>query len=59
MQYKASALIEILRDALRRVEEDSRLCADDPAVIELKNSIVRGIAALELLVAECDHPRAA
>jgi hypothetical protein len=59
MQAKASALIEILRDALRRVEEDSKLRADDPAVLELKDSILRGIAGLELLIAECDHRQAA
>jgi hypothetical protein len=49
MQAKASVLIQILCDALDRVEEDSKLHADDPGVRELKSSILRGIAELELL----------
>ena len=59
MRAKASILINTLRDALYQVEQDSKLCPDDPAVLELKNSILRGIAELELVVANCDHSQAA
>jgi hypothetical protein len=59
MQAKASVLIQILCDALYRVEEDSKLYADDPAVSELKNSILRGIAELELLRTGSDQVLAA
>ena len=59
MQAKASVLIQILCDALYQVEEDSKLCADDPAVRELKISILRGIAELELLRTGTDHVQAA
>ena len=59
MQAKASKLIEILADALRRVEEDSRRCPDDPEVRKLKTAILRGIAELELLRSAYDHSDAA
>jgi hypothetical protein len=59
MLATASTLIEILRDALHRVEEDSKLCANDAAVLELKNSIVEGIVEVQHLMASSDHPQAA
>ena len=59
MQANASTLIEILRDALHRVEEDSKLCADDPAVLELRNSIIRGIVELQRAQASSDPAQAA
>jgi hypothetical protein len=49
MQDKASALIAILQDALHRVDEDSKLHADDPAALELRNAIIRGIVELQRL----------
>jgi hypothetical protein len=59
MQAKASVLIEILQDALHRVDEDSKLCADDPAVLELRNAIIRGIVELQRLQAISDNREAA
>jgi hypothetical protein len=61
MQAKASALIAILQDALHRVDEDSKLHADDPAVLELRNSIIRGIVELQRVQSssDSDHSQAA
>jgi hypothetical protein len=59
MQAKATKLIEILADALRRVEEDSKHCPDDPAVLRLKVAILRGIAELDLVRSAYDQSHAA
>jgi hypothetical protein len=59
MQPQASVLIEILRDALHRVEEDSKFHADDPEVLDLKASILRGIAELDFVSSSYDHLQAA
>jgi len=59
MQAKASVLIAILQDALHRVDEDCKLCADDPAVLELRNSIIRGIVELQRLQASSGNREAA
>jgi hypothetical protein len=59
MQAKASVLIGTLRDALDQVEEDSKHYPNDPAVVDLKNSILRGIAELELVIAINNHSQAA
>ncbi len=41
-------LVELLRSTLRHLEEAEHLCPDDPALQEVKSSILRSIAELEL-----------
>jgi hypothetical protein len=41
-------LLELLRSTLERVEAKQRLAPEDPALIDLKRSIVLMIAELEL-----------
>jgi hypothetical protein len=42
------SLIEILRATVRRIEQTADLAQDDPAVLELKRSLARIIAELEI-----------
>jgi hypothetical protein len=46
---RALDLIDLLEEALKRVESVEALSPDDPALLELKRSIVRTIAELEIL----------
>ena len=58
------SLIEILRSTAEKVELNSDLAPDDPAVIEFKRSIMLSIAELEInastapneLVSQTDKP---
>jgi hypothetical protein len=52
---RAPKLIDLVRTALRRVEESS---PDDTAVRELKSSVVRSIAERELRKAEASQESA-
>jgi hypothetical protein len=45
----SDSLIGILRSTLARVQQKCHLSPDDPAAIELKRSILRTIANLELI----------
>jgi len=49
MQTKATALIQILRDALLEVERNSKCYNADTSSGELRNSILRAIDELELV----------
>lgn len=42
------SLIEMLRTTLRRLEENEEIDPADPALLELKNSILRAIGEMEL-----------
>lgn len=42
-------LIELLRNTLKQIERDQKLSPDEPAMRELKASILRVIAELELM----------
>jgi len=54
--YKESgpglSMVEMLSTTLKRLEESEELKPGDPALIELKNSILRAIGELELKRAE-------
>jgi hypothetical protein len=50
-----SKVIEVLRTTLKQLEQTEHLAADDRALGELKSSIARTIAELEL---RSDHPLA-
>ncbi len=41
-------LVDLLRSTLRRLEESEGISPNDPAYLELKNSILRSIAELEI-----------
>lgn len=41
-------LVDVLRSTLRHLEETEELRPDDPALLEIKSSIVRAIADLEI-----------
>lgn len=43
-----STLVDVLRSTLRHLEETEELRPDDPALLEIKNTIVRAIADLEI-----------
>jgi hypothetical protein len=53
------SVIDILAWTLRKVEEDSTLRQDDPAVIEFKKHVLRTIAELEVTSSSLDDIRAA
>ena len=59
MQQQASVLIAILEDALHRVEINSKDRLNDPAVIEVISSLLRGITELEAVRSAPGHLRAA
>lgn len=59
MQQNASALIAILEDALHRVEINSKGRLDDPAIIALISSLLRGISELQAVRSASGHLRAA
>lgn len=42
------SLVEVLRSTLERLEQNEDLAADDPALAELKATILRAIAELEV-----------
>lgn len=42
-------LIDLLEATLKHLEENQNLSSDDPALLELKQSIVRALAELELV----------
>jgi hypothetical protein len=44
----SSSLIEVLRSTLRQLEHNEDLASDDPALAELKGSILRAITELEI-----------
>jgi hypothetical protein len=48
MQFSSPTLIDLLRSTLRRLEENSELDPADPQLRELKGSILRSIAELEI-----------
>jgi hypothetical protein len=41
-------LVEVLRSTIVRVEQSADLHPDDPAIVELKSSIVRSVTELEI-----------
>lgn len=43
------SLIDLLRSTLRHLEQSEDLDPDDPALIEIKNHILRAIAELDVL----------
>jgi len=45
-------IIEMMRAALARVENQAGLSSDDPALLEFKRGVVRDAAALEIIEAE-------
>jgi hypothetical protein len=49
MQPQATALIDILREALLEVEQNSKSGATDISTHELRTSILRAIDELELM----------
>jgi hypothetical protein len=48
MTPASPSLIEVLRSTLQRLEQHEDLASDDPALAELKGSILRTIAELEV-----------
>jgi hypothetical protein len=44
----SSSLVEVLRSTLKQLEQNEDLASDDPALAELKGSIVRAITELEI-----------
>ena len=48
-QKHALDLIEMLQATLRHLEQTQELSPDDPALLELKQSLVRIIAELEII----------
>lgn len=42
------SLVEVLRSTLQKLEQNEDLASDDPALAELKGSIVRAITELEI-----------
>jgi hypothetical protein len=48
-QKHALDLIEMLQVTLTRLEQTQELSPDDPALLELKQSLVRIIAELEII----------
>ncbi|HTW61544.1 MAG TPA: hypothetical protein VMD55_07010 [Terracidiphilus sp.] len=44
----SSSLVEVLRSTLKQLEQNEDLASDDPALAELKGSILRTIAELEI-----------
>jgi hypothetical protein len=45
-------LIDLLRSTLKQMERDEEFSSDDPAALELKASLLRAIAELELRKAD-------
>jgi hypothetical protein len=52
LQYSSPTLLELLSSTLARLEEAEGLDPNDPRLIEVKNSILRSIAELELRKSE-------
>lgn len=45
---KTPTMIEVLRTTLRSLEQSEELHPADPALLELKNSLIRAIGEIEL-----------
>lgn len=58
-QRRRRALIQSLRLALQRVEEREQLTPDDPALLRLKQSLIRRLAELEIKDSRKNEPSAA
>ena len=41
-------LLEVIRVAVQQVEQSSGVAPDDPAIVELKNNVVRAVGELEV-----------
>ena len=52
MSHSSPTLLELLCSTLKRLEETEGLDANDPRLVEVKNSILRSIAELELRKSE-------
>jgi hypothetical protein len=50
-------LVEVLRSTIVQVEQSADLRPDDPAIVELKNSIVRTVAELEIAKLQKSTPK--
>jgi hypothetical protein len=50
-------LVEVLRSTIVQVEQTADLRPDDPAIVELKNSIVRTVAELEIAKLQKSTPK--
>jgi hypothetical protein len=54
MQSNAESprLIDVIRVAVEQVEQSSGVAPDDPAIVELKQNVVRAVGELELTKAQ-------
>ena len=54
MQSNAESprLIDVIRVAVEQVEQTSGVAPDDPAIVELKQNVVRAVGELELTKAQ-------
>jgi hypothetical protein len=49
---KTPQLLEVIRVAVQQVEQSSGVAPDDPAIVELKNNVVRAVGELEVAKAK-------
>ena len=49
---KFPQILEVIRIAVEQVEQSSGVAPDDPAIIELKNNVVRAVGELEVAKAK-------
>jgi len=49
MSRLSTKFLELMRTTLARVKEQTGIPSDDPALLELKRSVVQKVAALEVL----------
>jgi hypothetical protein len=54
MQSNAESprLINVIRSAVEQVEQSSGVAPDDPAIVELKQNVVRAVGELEITKAK-------
>ena len=45
---RSPRLLEVIHVAVQHVEQSSGIAPDDPAIVELKNNVVRAVAELEV-----------
>jgi hypothetical protein len=45
---KSPQILEMIRVAVQQVEQTSGVAPDDPAIVELKNKVVRAVGELEV-----------
>jgi hypothetical protein len=45
-------LVDVIRVAVQQVERNSGVAPDDPAIVELKNNVVRTVGELEVAKAK-------